>query len=287
MKTFLQHLKTGRLTPHEGSLYAHAPWLWMTILQLATCLVFATQGWLLLRGEVHCCSQLFAVDSTEAWVTSLFPYMEQALGYGLLGGAFLTLLVRIPYFAVLRWVLLFICMVSLGVIAAQMMGGVKNTLLEYVGMILIPLMLFWMLSVPRALKQLGWVFCAVLATALCLNGVWLLEASSTNGQVLTAENGLGIVSLALGVALMVPFVRRTALYGILLIYAVKVYLSFNVGDGEMFLISLLSLATQGVLSLLLLMLLQTWNPNGRMTLRMMEISSQTRRILSRAPILHK
>ncbi|MGJ8672564.1 hypothetical protein [Rubritalea sp.] len=287
MKTFLQHLKTGRFTPYEGSLYAHFPGLWMTMLQLTACLVFAVQGWLLVKGELHCCAQLFPEGVSDTWVDTLHLYSELALGYGLMGGVLVTLLVRIPYFLVLRWVLLFLSLASLCVVVSQISGADKGDLLELVGVISIPIMLFWMLSAPRALKQLGWFFCVLLFLALSLNGVGLVELAQSDEWVISMESAMGIVSLALGISLLIPFFRRTALYGILVMCGVNFYLLFRAMDGSNLLDPLLNLVTQGVLPLLILMLLQTWNPNNRLTLSMMEISSQTRRILSRAPILHK
>lgn len=282
MKTFLQHLRTGKLAPHEGSLYANVPWLWITLLQILVCLIFVVQGWMMLNGQLSLFSPL--CDPNQSIQRTVCSYLDLASGYALIASTLIILLLRIPYFVVLRWVYLVACVLSVSVISIQLVGDVPP-LMPFVGILYLPVMLFIGLSFPRSLRALGWLGCALLATALCVDGVAQMGLGSENGFSL--GNIMGLVKLNVGVALLVPFFRRIALYGILVFLAMKIYTFANTADSVLSASEWLIVSTQVMLPVLLLMLLQTWNPSKRLTLNMLDISSQTRRILSKATILHK
>jgi hypothetical protein len=259
----------------------------MSLLQLACVAIFVSQGWLLIQEEIEVVPVLFSASDGSGVQSVVLAYLEMVVGVGLLIGAFSMLLVRIPFFAVLRWLLPFFIIASLLVVFSHGVEAGKESVFVGVGVALLPMMFFCALSFPRSLGKLGWASCSILAITLGMYGVWLMEGEFSLIDSKALNSGLGLICINLGVGLLVPVFRRVALYGILLVYGVRVYkgaqsVEFFGGIAEM-----VTLSSVGLLVILLLMLLQTWNPSRRLTLNMLEISSQTRRILSKATILHK
>ncbi|MFC4995115.1 hypothetical protein [Rubritalea tangerina] len=327
MNAFLEHCIRGQLSPHEGSLYSKVAWLWLSLLQLAVAVTFAARGWLMYRWDSHirgliwneeAVAPLLAKVSDVSWEDFALesdPYITggiEFLGIALMVGAFLTLLMRIPYFAIFKWALIPLW----AIVALDSYSNFfdvhyqEGMLIEYALQVGLPLLFLWVLVFPRQLVAWGWVACCLASMCFIGHGLyavghhpvpWLFQNMTMEilGVGESAAKGwlylMGVLDFIVAIGVLVPWLRKpslvymvfwggvTSIARVLAHYepAEKFY-GMDPWVAEMFV-----RCSHWLVPLLVLMLLPLKSQNGRLTLSLLEISSQTRRVLSKATILHK
>lgn len=321
MKAFLIHLTTGGFTPSENSLYSRVSWLWVTLLQIAVSLTFAARGWLMYRWDSHIRSLCWHEEvmspliikytslTWEDYALESDPYITTGiewLGIILMFGAVLTLMMRIPYFAIFKWFLIPLW----GILALDNLSNYfdvayqSGMLIEFSLQASAPLLLLWVLVFPRMLKTWGWLATILVSACFIGHGLyavgyhpvpWIFQTMTMGILGVEEETArsmlyaMGVLDFIVAFCVFIPFLRRPALYYMVLwgmaTAVARIWAHYEPAQKynglDPWIAECVVRTVHWMIPLLLLMLLRSWNQNGRLTLGMMEISSRTQRILRR------
>ena len=297
------------------------------MLQLAVSLTFAARGWLMYKWDSHIRSLLWheeAVSPLLEKYTSLTwedyalesdPFITTGiewLGILMMVGAVLTLLMRIPYFAIFKWFLIPLW----AILALDSFSNYfdvsyqEGMLIEYVLQASIPLLFLWLLVFPKMLKTWGWLASIFVSACFVGHGLYAVGYHPVpwSFQVMTMDTlgisedasksflyTMGILDFVAGIAILIPVLRRPGLYYMLAwggaTSIARIWAHYDPAQKyngmDPWIAECVVRTSHWLVPMLLLMMLPLWNQNGRLTLSLLEISSQTRRILSKAAILKK
>jgi|GEM_PF-373377 hypothetical protein len=327
LKKIIQHLIAGKYCPREGSLYARVSWLWLTMLQLTVSLTLASRGWLMYKWDSHIRSLLWNEEavspllekytnlSWEDYALESDPFITTGLewlGIVLMLGAVLTLLMRIPYFAIFKWFLIPLW----AILALDSFSNYFDVsyqlgmLIEYMLQAGIPLLFLLVLMFPRMLKTWAWVTSLFVSACFIGHGLyavgyhpvpWSFQVMTMEILGISEESSIsflytvGVLDFMAGIAILVPILRRLGLYymfawgGATSLARILAHYdpSLKYHGMDPWVAECVVRTSHWVVPMLLLMLLPLWDKNGRLTLSLLEISSQTRRVLSKASILKR
>lgn len=297
------------------------------MLQLCVSLTLASRGWLMMKWDSHIRSLLWHEEAVspllekytnltwEEYALESDPFVTGGIewfGIILMLGAVLTLLMRIPYFRVFKWFLIPLWAI-LAIDSYSNYFDVSyqsGMLVEYVLQAGIPLLFLWVLVFPKMLKKWGWMASLLASGCFIGHGMYAVGFHPVpwSFQVMTMEilgvseessksflYVIGILDFVAGLAILVPCLRRPGLYYMIAWGAATALArivahydpSLNYKGMDPWIAECLVRTSHWLVPVLLLMLLPLWSQNGRLTLSLLEISSQTRRVLSNARILKK
>ena len=237
------------------------------------------------------------------------PYITTGiewLGIILMFGAVLTLMMRIPYFAIFKWFLIPLW----GILALDNLSNYfdvayqSGMLIEFSLQASAPLLLLWVLVFPRMLKTWGWLATILVSACFIGHGLyavgyhpvpWIFQTMTMGILGVEEETArsmlyaMGVLDFIVAFCVFIPFLRRPALYYMVLwgmaTAVARIWAHYEPAQKynglDPWIAECVVRTVHWMIPLLLLMLLRSWNQNGRLTLGMMEISSRTQRILRR------
>ena len=232
------------------------------------------------------------------------------LGIILMLGAVLTLLMRIPYLAIFKWFLIPLW----SIMALDSFSNYfdvhyqSGMLIEYLLQAVMPLLFLLILVFPKRLKTWAWFASLVVAACFVGHGLyavgfhpvpWSFQVMTMDLLGISEESSksflytVGVLDFAAGLAILIPVLRRPALYYMVIwggaTALARILAHYDPAEKyngmDPWIAECVVRTSHWMVPILLLMLLPLWNKNGRLTLSLLEISSQTRRVLSKASIL--
>jgi len=297
------------------------------MLQLTVCLTLASRGWLMYKWGSHIRSLLWNEEavspllekytslSWEDYALESDPFITTGiewLGIILMVGAVLTLLMRVPYFTVFKWFLVPLwAILTLDSFSNYVDVNYQVAMLiEYVLQAGIPLLFLWVLVWPMALKTWAWMASLCLSACFIGHGLyavgfhpvpWSFQVMTMDILGVSEESALaflytvGVLDFVAAIAILVPQLRRVGIYymvvwgGATAIARILAHYdpAQKYNGMDPWIAECVVRSSHWLVPMLLLMMLPLWNQNGRLTLSLLKISSQTRRVLSKAAILKK
>ncbi|MFT5881841.1 MAG: hypothetical protein ACI9FG_000331 [Crocinitomicaceae bacterium] len=297
------------------------------MLQLTVCLTLAARGWLMYKWGSQIRSLLWNEEavspllekytslSWEDYALESDPYITNGiewLGIILMIGAVLTLLMRIPYFAIFKWFLVPLW----AILALDSFGNYAYVnyqsamMIEYVLQAGIPLLFLWVLVWPMMPKTWAWV--ASLCVCACFVGhglyavgyhpvPWSFQVMTMDILGISEERALaflytvGILDFIAAIAILIPQLRRPGLYYMVMWGGItalaRILAHYDTAQKyngmDPWIAEFVVRTSHWLFPILLLMMLPLWNQNGRLELSLLKISSQIRRGLSKAAISQK
>ena len=324
---FMKYMLDGVFTPQSESARARLPSLWLFLLQLTVAVTLAARGWLMYRWDSHLRGLLWNEGAMRPFVEEYLlmdwqqyanesdPYITlgiEILGGVLMVGGLLTLLMHVRPLSFLKWLLLPLWMI-LALDSYSNYFDVsyqEGMLIEYALQASTPLLLLWVLVLPNRMRVWAWGASVLVAMCFIGHGMYAMGYHPVpwSFQVMTMDilgvdetmakrilYVAGILDFAVAIGILIPVARRVSLIYMIFWGGVtalaRIWAHFDKATKywgiDPWLAETLVRTVHWMIPVLLLMLLRSRSPNSRLTLAMLEVSSQTKRILSRAKILHK